>query len=180
MIGQTWASEMRTFKDAKTGRTVTQLTSKGNNVHLYFTENSFDAQKNEIIFYSDRASGQDRAPHEEPHFNLFRMSLDTGEMVQLTDEPETIGAITKTPDSRLVVYKTGKKLRLLETATGKISTVYEEKGNFNVGSPSISRNERYIAFSRNENVRVPPRRQLCWVQGIILQDQRWPYHCGLP
>jgi oligogalacturonide lyase len=146
---------MRTFKDAKTGRTVSQLTSKGNNIHLYFTENSFDVQKNEIIFYSDRASGQDRAPHEEPHFNLFRMSLDTGEMLQLTDEPEAIGAITKTPDSSLVVYKTGKKLRLLETATGKISTVYEEKANFNVGSPSISRNRRYIAFSRNENVRVP-------------------------
>ena len=50
MIGQTWKSEMREFPDEKTGRTIRQLTSTGNNVHLYFTENSFDAHKSEIIF----------------------------------------------------------------------------------------------------------------------------------
>jgi oligogalacturonide lyase len=58
MPGQTWKSEMRAFKDAKTGRTIRQLTQTGNNVHLYFTENSFDQHKNEIIFLSDRASGE--------------------------------------------------------------------------------------------------------------------------
>ena len=62
-----WPSEFRTFKDEKTGRTITQLTSTGNNVHLYFTENSFDLDRNEIIFLSDRASGEHRAPHEVPH-----------------------------------------------------------------------------------------------------------------
>jgi oligogalacturonide lyase len=63
MLGQTWKSEIREFQDDKTGRTVRQLTSTGNNVHLYFTENSFDLCKNEIIFLSDRASGESRAPH---------------------------------------------------------------------------------------------------------------------
>ena len=57
MIGQTWRSEVREFKDPKTGRTIKQLTSTGNNVHLYFTENSFDAHRNTVIFRSDRASG---------------------------------------------------------------------------------------------------------------------------
>ena len=87
MVGRTWRSELSERKDRRTGRTVTQLTSLGNNVHLYFTENSFDAHGNTIIFRSDRASGMQRAPHESPLYNLFRMDLDTGEILQLTDEP---------------------------------------------------------------------------------------------
>ena len=82
MIGQTWNSEIREFRDEKTRRTIKQLTSTGNNVHLYFTENSFDRQKNEIIFRSDRASGADKAPHEDPLYNLFHMDLNTGQIVQ--------------------------------------------------------------------------------------------------
>ena len=155
MIGQTWSSEIREFKDEKTGRTIQQLTSIGNNVHLYFTENSFDAHRNEIIFRSDRASGEDKAPHEDPLYNLFRMELETGEIVQLTDETISIGNVTKTPDSRLVVYAAGNKIQKLETESGEISTIYEETGNFRVGTPSISANRRYVAFYRNEKVDVP-------------------------
>ena len=155
MIGQKWSSEIREFKDEKTGRTIRQLSSAGNNVHLYFTENSFDAHKNEIIFRSDRASGEDKAPHEDPLYNLFRMDLDSGEIVQVTDETTSIGNVTKTPDSRIVVYATGNKIKKLDTESGEISTIYEETGDFRVGTPSISANRRYIAFYRNEKVDVP-------------------------
>jgi len=155
MIGQKWGSEIREFKDEKTGRTIRQLTANGNNVHLYFTENSFDAHTNEIIFRSDRASGEDRAPHEDPVYNLFRMDLDTGEMVQLTDEIESVSNVTKTPDSCIVVYATGNKIKKLDTETGQLSTVYEEIGNYRLGAPSIGANRRYIAFCRNEKVNIP-------------------------
>jgi len=157
MIGQKWKSEIRTFKDGKTGRTIQQLTTTGNNVHLYFTENSFDAHKNEIIFRSDRASGESKAPHERPHYNLFRMNLDTGEIVQLTDEQDPVSAsgnVTKTPDSHIVVYRSGNKFKRLDTETGKISVIYEETGNYTLTSPSISCSRRYIAFGRNEYVNV--------------------------
>jgi len=155
MIGRKWASEMRESKDEKTGRTIRQLTARGNNVHLYFTENSFDAHRNEIIFLSDRASGEDKAPHEQPVYNLFRMNLDTGEMTQLTDEAESVESVTKTPDSRVVVYVTGNQIRKLDPETGKVSVVYEETGQYELGAPSISRNRRYIAFCRNEKVNAP-------------------------
>ncbi len=155
MVGQKWASEMREFKDEKTGRTIRQLTARGNNVHLYFTENSFDAHRNEIIFLSDRASGEDKAPHEQPVYNLFRMNLDTGEMTQLTDEAESVESVTKTPDSRIVVYVTGNQIRKLDPETGKVSVIYEETGQYELGAPSISRNRRYIAFCRNEKVNAP-------------------------
>jgi len=154
MIGRTWSSEFREFIDEKTGRRIKQLTSAGNNVHLYFTENSFDAHKGEIIFLSDRASEEDKAPHEDPLYNLFRMDLDTGEIVQLTDEAEGIRSVTKTRDSRVVVYVTGDQLKKLDTQTGETLVVYEETGDYQVGSPSISRNRRYVAFCRNEKVDV--------------------------
>jgi oligogalacturonide lyase len=155
MIGQTWQSEMRDLVDEKTGRTIRQLTTLGNNVHLYFTENSFDASENAIIFRSDRASGEDKVPHEDPVYNLFRLDLGTGEIVQLTDEPTSVGSVTKTPDSRLIVYAAGGKLKALDTQTGKTTTVYQETGSYTVGSPSISHNRRYIAFARNEKVEAP-------------------------
>ena len=155
MIGQTWKSEIREFKDEKTGRLVRQLTNTGNNVHLYFTENSFDAQKNEIIFRSDRASGEDNAPQDDPCYNLFRMDLASGEITQLTDESEPVERATKTPDSKIVIYSVGNKMRKLDTESGELTTVYEEQGNFSVGAASIARNCRYVAFCRNEKVDVP-------------------------
>lgn len=161
MIGDRWKSEIREFKDEKTGRTVKQLTQIGNNVHLYFTENSFDANHNEIIFRSDRASYQDRAPHESSFYNLFRMNLDSGEMVQLTDESSSnadehrsIHSVTKTPDSEIIVYRTGDYLKALNTTTGENRIIYTETGNYNLGSPSIAPNRRYIGFARNENMNI--------------------------
>jgi oligogalacturonide lyase len=155
MIGQKWDSEMRRFADEKTERTITQLTSTGNNVHLYFTENSFDLHRDEIVFVSDRASGEDKAPHEDPRYNLFRMDLGSGEMVQLTDEAQGVHNVTKTPNSRLIVYAVGQTIKALDTETGETTTVYKETGGYRVGAPSIGANRRYIAFCRNEKVDVP-------------------------
>jgi oligogalacturonide lyase len=154
MIGQTWSSEIHEFIDEKTGRRVRQLTSTGNNVHLYFTENSFDAHKDEIIFLSDRASNQNKTPNEDSLYDLFRMDLDTGEIVQLTDEAEGVRSVTKTPDSHIVVYVTGNQLKKLDRQMGETLVVYEETGDYHLGSPSISRNRRYVAFCRNEKVEV--------------------------
>src|SRR5687767_7136837 len=134
MIGQTWESEIREFQDEKTGRKIKQLTSTGNNVHLYFTENSFDLNKNEIIFQSDRASGEDKAPHENPNYAIFRMNLDTGEMCQLTDSRGDRQGTTKTPDSSLIVYVDGNKICKLDAETGKSIAIYEETGPFNLGA----------------------------------------------
>ena len=162
MIGDTWPSEIREFRDARTGRVIRQLTATGNNVHLYFTENSFDANRREIIFRSDRASREDRAPQQNPFYNLFRLNLESGEIVQLTAEPSrtmggeggSIHSVTKTPDSRLIVYRTGNAIKTLDGDTTESGILYEETGDYAVGSPSIAPNGRYVAFTRNEDVRV--------------------------
>jgi oligogalacturonide lyase len=154
MIGQKWRSEIREFKDEKTGRTIKQLTSTGNNVHFYFTENSFERHANRIYFISDRASGEDKAPHEDPAYNLFRMDLDSGEIQQICDDVlHGAGSATKTPDSALVAYRTqDRKVRVLDTQTGQTNTLYEAVPGFELSSvPSIAPNRRYVAFCRNES-----------------------------
>jgi oligogalacturonide lyase len=157
MAGRKWPSEISTFTDEKTGRTIKQLTTTGNNVHMYFTENSFVQGKNEIIFQSDRASGEDKAPHEDPKYGLFRMNLDSGEIEQLSDEVvRSAHATTKTPDGELIAYTTDCEVKVLNTTTGETTTVYHESGNFSMGSvPSIAPNRRYVAFCRNEHTQSP-------------------------
>src|SRR5215207_10129573 len=154
MMGKKWPSEIRTFVDEQTGRTIKQLTTTGNNVHMYFTENSFVQGKNEIIFQSDRASGQDRAPHEAPQYSLFRMNLDTGIIEQISDDvTRSAHAATKTPDGELIAYTTDCDVKVLNTVTGQTTLVYRETGAFSMASvPSIAPNRRYVAFCRNENV----------------------------
>lgn len=154
MSNRTWKSEIREIKDEKTGKRIQQLTQTGNNYHLYFTENSFYKESSQIIFRSDRASGEDKAPHEDPLYNLFNLDLETGEITQLTEEPVSIDNATKTPKGDLVVYVAGNKIRTLNPKTGEIRTIYQEKEAFNVGTPSISKDRRYIAFCRNEKVNV--------------------------
>lgn len=148
---------MRTFSDERTGRKITQLTSTGNNVHMYFTENSFVEGKNEIIFQSDRASGKDRAPQEDPEFSVYRMNLDTGEIEQLSDDVvNSPHSVSKTPEGDLISYHGGKQVKVLDTVSGKTTTVYTETGAYQMASvPSIAANREYVAFCRNEVSEAP-------------------------
>jgi oligogalacturonide lyase len=148
-----WPSELRTFKDEKTGHPITQLTCTGNNVHFYFTENSFDLNDNVIYFLSDRASGVSKAPHEDPSYNVFRMDLSTGEMEQISDDVlDGAGTATKTPDSTLLTYRTRNgQVKVFNTQTGKSTVLYEDVPGYEIASvPSIAPNQRYVAFCRNE------------------------------
>ena len=155
MQGKKWASEIETYTDEKTGRTVKKLTSTGNNVHMYFTENSFVKGKNEIIFQSDRDSGEDKAPHEDPQYRVYKMNLDTGETESLSDEVIASKA-TKTPDGELITYVTQTQVKALYPATGKVETIYTETGDFNFASvASIAPNRQYVAFVRNEDPKDP-------------------------
>ncbi|TBL76596.1 oligogalacturonate lyase family protein [Paenibacillus thalictri] len=148
MIGTKYSSEKSSYVDEKTGRTIWQLTAgSANNVHLYFTDNSFSIGDTEIYFLSDRGN-------ERNTYNFFRMELATGEMTQMTDEPGGIGYSTKTPDSELLVYVAGKQIKKLNTRTGEISVIYEETEGMTLWSPFISPDKKRLGFCRNEEVSV--------------------------
>lgn len=151
MIGREFASEMREYIDSKTGNVVKQLTSDGsNNYHFYFTDNSFSLDDKEVYFLSDRSSNASTL------YNLFKMNLETGRFVQLTDEQEGIAPSfhTKTPESDVVVYVTGNQLKKLDVATLETTILYVEKPGIQLGHPHISADKKYIGMARNEHVPI--------------------------
>lgn len=149
MAGKEYPAEKKTFIDEKTGRSICQLTSgQSNNYHFYFTDNSFTLGDEEIYFSSDRASRQTEL------YNLFRMDLASGKMVQLTDEPAGIEGHTKSPDSEFVIYVTGNKIKKLDTKTLVSTVIYEEKPGVLLGHPHISPDKKYIGMARNEEINI--------------------------
>ncbi|MCU0489962.1 MAG: oligogalacturonate lyase family protein [Chloroflexaceae bacterium] len=149
MIGRTWPAEGRTLHDESSGRTMRQLTSVGHNVHLYFTDNAFNQGGDSIVFLSDRGASE-RRPAHQAHYNLFRMELGSGEITQLTDEAEPVFKATKTPDGRLLAYVVGNQVKLLDSQSGSVTVVHEERDGFTLGRPSISADGRFVGFDRNE------------------------------
>lgn len=149
MIGREYASEKRFYRDELTGREVCRLTGTSNNYHLYFTDNSFTLGDREIYFLSDRGSPRPGI------YNIFRMDLETGAMVQITDEASGVeGHTTKTPESDIVIYRTGNQLKKLMTRDGRTEVIYEENGFFQLGAPFISPDKKNVAVIRNERVNI--------------------------
>ena len=74
--------------------------------------------------------------------------------MQLTDEDQPVGSVTKTPDGELIAYLTAGKVKLLDTRDGSIKTLYESTQDFSLYSPSISPNRQYVGFARNEKVAI--------------------------
>jgi len=150
MTGRKYKSEMKTVVDRNTGHKVIQLTNgDSNNYHFYFTENSFVKGRRELIFFSDRGA------KEEYLYNLFSMNLDTGEMTQLSDCPESMGHnATKTLDGRYVFYSSGNKLRRLDTKTLEETVIYENDPAFKMGMASLNASETRVGFARNEDMGI--------------------------
>ncbi|MGE7602950.1 oligogalacturonate lyase family protein [Peribacillus sp. NPDC097675] len=151
MIGSEFSSEIKQYKDKKTGREIFQLTGDGsNNFHFYFTDNSFSLHDEDIYFLSDRSS------QKKEIYNLFKMNLESGKIIQLTDEENGIEPSyhTKTPESDIIVYITGSKVKKIDNRTYKTTVLYEEKDNVLLGHPHISPNKKHIGLIRTENASI--------------------------
>ncbi len=79
-VGTRYPSERRSYRDSQTGRQVTQLTdSLAEDYHLYFYNPSVTPDGRYLIFFSERTGLS----------NLFRLQLESGEIVQMTDTRPT-------------------------------------------------------------------------------------------
>src|SRR5687768_10947572 len=75
-VGRTYAPEWRDYMDPLTGRRVHQLTnSPAEDYHLYFYNPSITPDGKYLIFFSERTGVS----------NLFRLNLQGGVILQLTD-----------------------------------------------------------------------------------------------
>jgi len=75
-IGEEFPAEWREFRDPETGRQLTQLTTgRGNSWPLYYFTPSITADQRYLIFHSERSGW----------VQLYRLDMETGRIVQLTD-----------------------------------------------------------------------------------------------
>jgi len=115
--GQTYPSERREFEDPETGAQIIQLTNwRGHSNHLYFTTTSFLPDGRHLIVASDRDNAQ----------NLFRIDLDSGGIVQLTDASAHVeGLLACTSPVRGEVYFFERRdLKVVNAETLELRTIY--------------------------------------------------------
>lgn len=144
----TYASEKRFITDPFTGRQVTQLTQgPSNNVHFYFTENSFTLDGRGLVFVSDRETA--------PTYNLFYMDTCTGIITRLTDylSPHQTGHFTKTPEGRYLFYSLDShKVMRFDTQTGENRCLYTVPPEWKCGRISANCDQTQVAVLLNERV----------------------------
>ncbi len=76
--GRDWGVERQSYVDPVTGITIWELTKPGSaSDNLYFHFSNFTADNRYLVFVSDRTGSS----------QLFRAEVETGRLVQLTDDP---------------------------------------------------------------------------------------------
>ena len=144
-VGKEFSSEISKFIDKKSGREITKLTDTGVNYHLYFTENSFTYDDKYIIYRHMDGSLQ----NPKSATNLFKMDLETGVRVQLTDF-DAMGVrprvFNKTKDGKTLFYNTASELYAIDVESGEHRLLARCPVGYYFGSTSVSHDNRYVAI----------------------------------
>ena len=146
-VGRIIPSQMTSFTDRKSGREIFKLTSGGVNNHLYFTENSFYSD-DKYIFYIHRDG--DMKSQGVP--NAYKMDLETGESVQLTDfsADDKACGFNKSPSGELITYMKRGDLYAYFPKTGEERLIARCPIDFVLGATNISHDSRYVVIAANK------------------------------
>jgi len=102
--GDVYHDQQRKFTDSKTGRTIWQMTDTPGRLTKaqYATQNMATPDCKWLVYGSDRGG-------EKGKLNLFKMNLQTGESIQLTESPEGVESRWAhiSPDGREVYFIEG-------------------------------------------------------------------------
>jgi oligogalacturonide lyase len=139
-------SEIREFRDPDTGARLRQLTGGGSdNVHLYFTSESFVTGADTIVFGSNRSGS----------FQLYLLEIGDRRLTQLTAvrhhfDPQQA---CLTPAGR-VFYFEGPALHSLEINTLKDREIYRAPDGWRPGLLTCTANGSHVAFAYEETMAV--------------------------
>ena len=104
--GDILPSERREFTQPETGVRAIQLTSAAcANVNAYYNYEQFIGDS--LVFYSDRSGVR----------QIYKVEIDSGKIVQLTDAPVDVGNFAAVPDLGRVYYACGDEVRALDAET---------------------------------------------------------------
>jgi oligogalacturonide lyase len=118
-VGRDWGVERRSYTDPVTGIQISEMTKVGSaSDNLYFHFSNFTADNRYLLFVSDRTGSS----------QLFRAEVETGQIVQLTDDPavNARSACLDHTDARRVYYLRGPEvvsLDILDSTARKIGEI---------------------------------------------------------
>ena len=155
-VGKNWGVERSSYSDPVTGLRVVEITraAAGITDNMYFVFPNFTADNRYLLFVSERAGSM----------QLFRMTMDSGEIVQLTDDP-AVDARTACPDrrdARIIYYLRGQDVMRMDVIS------FEARKIAAIPGPSLgdysqltqSGDGRYLTTSKQ-------RDQHNWEIGVI-------------
>ena len=145
-IGKDWGVERKSYVDPVTGVRVWELT-KGTNAanNLYFHFSNFTADNRHLIFISNRTGS----------WQLFRAEVETGRLVQLTDDPQ-VNASAACPDhtnARRLYHLRGAEviaLDILDFTSRKVGEIPQpHMGGFQ--QPTLSGDGKWLALGKQRD-----------------------------
>jgi oligogalacturonide lyase len=139
------ASEVKEFKDPDTGARVMQLTGDGSdNVHLYFTSESFVGSSERIVFGSNRSG----------RFQFYLLEIPKRKVVQLTDGDAIQPLQACVSPAGQLFYFTGSILRALRLDTLEDRELYRVPENWRAALATCTAGGEYVAFCYREKLNV--------------------------
>ncbi|MGC8971066.1 MAG: oligogalacturonate lyase family protein [bacterium] len=146
MRGKTFRIGFLKEKDRDTGVVVTRLTDGvGNSIHPYFTQTLVSEDSKMLLIESTRSG----------RWQLFSLELNTGLMVQLTDDFNISPHRSCLDPKRLIAYYwDGRILKSVDLQTLKTEQIYVAPYGFHTGILSLSGDGRYLAFVYSENLEM--------------------------
>lgn len=154
-VGRSWGVERTSYRDPVTGLRIVEITAEG--VHadnLYYHFSNFTAGNRYLIFQSKRTGSP----------QIYRYAVDSGEIVQLTDDP-AVAAATACPDpteASRVYFMRGAELRALnvETFEQRVVGVIPGPGLGWHVQPTVSGDGKWITVTKRPDERT-------WEIGVI-------------
>jgi oligogalacturonide lyase len=145
-LGRDWGVERESYVDPVTSARVWELTKGTNRAdNLYFHVSNFTADNRYLLFVSDRTGAA----------QLYRAEVETGRLVQLTDEP-AINARAACPDhtnARRVYYLRGAEVMALDILDFSARKVGEIPRPYTGGfqQPSLSQDGKLMALAKQRD-----------------------------
>ncbi len=140
--GKIYPDQRRRYRDSKTGRTVWQMTdTPGRVTHAqYFTQPACTPDGHWLVYGSDRGS----APEQ---LNLFKMDLESGESIQLTDSDRDLTPRWShiSPDGKEVYFIEDRNhVRTVNLTTLEERSIGKIEGCFRPHQLSVSPDNRFL------------------------------------
>ncbi|WP_396624197.1 hypothetical protein [Luteitalea sp.] len=140
-VGRDWGIEQQSYVDPVTGVTVREIATAGTSDNLYFHVSNFTADNRYLLFTSTRTGTS----------QLYRADVDTGRIVQLTDDPKgtSRGALPDHTNPRRVYLQRGPAVVSLDIVTFTEQTVGRIPGAAvgGFGQPSLNGAGTHLALS---------------------------------